>query len=63
MTVAVLQGLSAVEHVDRRKENLRMQLDRRKSDLDVIEHIVLGVRRATISAPRDHARAHPRPKK
>ena len=33
-------------YAERRKVNQHTQLDRRKSDLDVIEHVVLGVRRA-----------------
>jgi hypothetical protein len=38
---------------DRRKEKREMQIDRRKSDVDVFEHVVLGVRRIYCRAPSD----------
>jgi len=46
----------AVAHntrADRRRERREVHLDRRKSDLDVIEHIVRGVRLADIRATAD----------
>jgi hypothetical protein len=50
-----------VEYAERRKVNQHPQLDRRKSDLDVIEHVVLGVRRARTRVSEDHtSSAEPR---
>jgi hypothetical protein len=37
---------------DRRHETREMHIDRRKSDLDVIEHVALGVRRTHLFAER-----------
>jgi hypothetical protein len=38
---------------DRRKKPRAMRFDRRKSDLDVIEHVALGVRRSHVRATSD----------
>jgi len=34
--------------VERRKEHREMHLDRRKSDIDVIEHVACGLRRTDL---------------
>jgi len=39
--------------MERRKENREMHVDRRKSDIDVFEHVILGVRRAHLRAARE----------
>ena len=36
--------------IERRKENREVHVDRRKSDIDVFEHVILGVRRAHFRA-------------
>jgi len=36
--------------MERRKENREMHVDRRKSVIDVFEHVILGVRRANLRA-------------
>jgi hypothetical protein len=40
-----------------------MHIDRRKSDIDVIEHVVLGVRRTDVRATGDDRPARSRPKR
>ena len=39
--------------MERRKENREVHVDRRKSDIDVFEHVILGVRRAHFRAARE----------
>jgi hypothetical protein len=38
---------------ERRRERRKVHIDRRKSELDVIEHIVLGLRPAELRATSD----------
>jgi hypothetical protein len=46
----ISQAVAVYTRAERRRERRRVHIDRRKSELDVIEHIVLGLRRADIRA-------------
>jgi hypothetical protein len=48
---------------ERRMERREMHVDRRKSDLDVIEHVALGIRRTCISATSNDRRPQTRSRK
>jgi hypothetical protein len=62
LTDALARGVIAIfgvaEHAraERRKARCEMHVDRRKSAIDVIEHVVLGVRRTHVRARSDVAR-------
>jgi hypothetical protein len=42
---------------ERRIERREMHVDRRKSDLDVIEHVIAGVQMSHVRAPSDERRS------
>jgi hypothetical protein len=48
---------------ERRKERRDMHLDRRKSEVDLIEHVFLGVRRSYVHATSDERSPRPRRRK
>jgi hypothetical protein len=45
--------IASAEHTERRKARREMQLDRRRSAIDVIERVALGLRRSQIVAAND----------
>ena len=52
-----LGSVTRSARAERRKTKHKMHVDRRKSDIDVIEHIVLGVRLSHVRATTDDSPA------
>jgi len=52
----------SLEQLERRRVHHAVQIDRRASDIDIVERITLGLRRSQISAAND-AGSHPSSKK
>ena len=57
----MLEEIDVADHArpDRRKERREMHLDRRKSDVDVMEHVVIG----GVHALSLRATSHDRPRR